>query len=118
MTQPPTYRGACHCGDVTFRVTATFTSAGACNCSICSRKGAAAKSVPIADFELLTGEGQQTDYQFGARTMHHLFCKRCGIHAYGIWGEGEEARASINLHCLEGLDVEALPVERFDGKSF
>jgi hypothetical protein len=118
MSETKTYEGSCHCGEVRFRVTADIEKASTCNCSICSRVGWRMKSVPRESFELLAGHGAQTDYQFGARTMHHLFCARCGIHAYGTYGSGAEEKVIVNLHCLDGLDASALPVEHFDGKSF
>ena len=113
-----TYSGACHCGNVRFEVTAELTSAGACNCSICSRVGWLMTSVPKAQFRLLSGEGAQTDYQFGGKTMHHLFCSACGVHAFGTYAANEEEMVVVNLRCLDGLDLDTLEVRHFDGKSY
>src|SRR5256885_5447391 len=35
-----TYKGACHCGVVTFEVETPLTPAVRCNCSLCRRRGA------------------------------------------------------------------------------
>lgn len=112
-----TYSGSCHCGAVQFEVAAEIAAACACNCSICGRAGWLMVSVPPEQFTLKAGEGKQTDYQFGAKTMHHLFCTTCGVRSFGTFTMDGKERVVVNLRCLEGLDVEALPLEKFDGKS-
>ena len=42
----------------------------------------------------------------------------CGIHAYGTYSKGGQAKIIVNLRCLEGLDLDELAVETFDGKSY
>ncbi|HET9958945.1 MAG TPA: GFA family protein [Polyangiaceae bacterium] len=118
MSEQKTYRGSCHCGRVRFEVTAEISRASACNCSICSRTGWLMTSVPAAQFKLVAGADAQTDYQFGKRTMHHLFCRTCGIRAFGKYVADDQESIIVNLRCLEGLDVGALEVETFDGKSY
>jgi hypothetical protein len=71
-------------------------------------------SVPPAQFELLAGADAQTNYQFGKKTMHHLFCSTCGIRAFGRYLADGQAKIVVNLRCLDGLDADALEVERFD----
>ena len=118
MKQTNRYSGACHCGNVRFEVTAELTRASACNCSICSRVGWLMFSVPTSDFRLLAGGDAQTDYQFGRRTMHHTFCTTCGIHAFGTYAADGQEKVVVNLRCLDGVDVDALEVQTFDGKSY
>lgn len=43
------YKGSCHCGKIAFEVDGELTGAMACNCSICSRKGALMWFVPGED---------------------------------------------------------------------
>lgn len=118
MSQTKTYSGSCHCGKVRFVVTAEITGASTCNCSICGRVGALMLSVPPAAFKLEAGADAQADYQFGKKTMHHLFCSTCGVRSFGRYvAEGQE-KVLVNLRCLEGLDVDALAVQKFDGKSY
>ena len=50
--------------------------------------------------------------------MHHLFCPTCGVHAYGRWTSEGQEQVVVNLRCLPELDLDALPVQRFDGKSY
>ena len=118
MTQTNTYSGSCHCGNVRFEVTAEITRAMACNCSICSRVGWLMTSVAPTHFKLRAGEGAQTDYQFGRHTMHHLFYSKCGVHAFGTYSAEGQEKIIVNLRCLDGLDVDALELQRFDGKSY
>lgn len=113
-----TYMGSCHCGNVRFEVTAEIAKASACNCSICSRVGWLMVSVPPEQFKLHAGADAQSDYQFGRKTMHHTFCRTCGIHAYGAYSAGGQDKVIVNLRCLEGLDVDALEIQTFDGKSY
>jgi hypothetical protein len=113
-----TYAGSCHCGKVRFEVSTEVARASACNCSICSRTGWLMTSVTPAQFKLLAGADAQTDYQFGKKTMHHLFCSTCGIRAFGTYAAGDQEKIFVNLRCLDGLDVDALEVETFDGKSY
>jgi len=50
--------------------------------------------------------------------LRQSFCKRCGIHAFGegTHPNGTEM-AAINVRCLEDIDIDALPVTHFDGRS-
>jgi hypothetical protein len=118
MSTMKTYSGSCHCGNVRFELTAEIKSAGVCNCSICSRTGAVMLSVPPAQFTLQAGEHAQTDYQFASRSMHHLFCTTCGVRAYGTYKMNGEDKIVVNLRCVDGLDLEALELQKFDGKSY
>ena len=118
MPESKTYSGSCHCGNVRFEVTAELAKAGACNCSICSRVGWLVTSVAPEQFKLIAGADAQTDYQFGRKTMHHTFCRTCGVHAFGHYQAGGQEKVIVNLRCLEGVDVDQLELQKFDGKSY
>lgn len=118
MSNAKTYAGSCHCKQVRFEVTTEIDGASACNCSICSRVGWLMKSVSPSDFKLLSGKTAQTDYQFGSKSMHHLFCTTCGVHAFGTFAHGGDEKIVVNLRCLDDLDVDSLKVQTFDGKSY
>ena len=51
-----TYKGSCHCGQITFEVEGTFDTAIECNCSHCSRKGYLLWFVPCSQFTLQSPE--------------------------------------------------------------
>ncbi|MEA2904826.1 MAG: hypothetical protein QOI12_2213 [Alphaproteobacteria bacterium] len=118
MTEPKTYTGGCHCGNVRYGVTADVASVTACNCSICSKRGALWTFVPAENFALRAGEDDLADYQFGKKSIHHLFCRQCGVASFsrGAGPDGKEMVA-VNIRCLDGLDLDALKVSSFDGRS-
>lgn len=119
MADPVIWQGGCHCGAVRYEVTMPPpTKAMACNCSICSRAGWLLAFVPATSFRLLSGEDALTDYQFGKKHVHHVFCRVCGVRSFSR-GESPDGKASVavNLRCLAGFDATALPVHTFDGAS-
>lgn len=113
-----TYTGSCHCKVVTYEVTGNFTSALKCNCSHCKRKGFLLAFVPIAQFNLLSGEDNVSLYQFNTKHIDHIFCKTCGVQSYG-YGQDKDGNKTtmINLNCLENFDTTAIPVHEYDGAS-
>jgi hypothetical protein len=118
MTEARTYDGSCHCGAVRYRVTMALEGAITCNCSICSRTGTMLAFAPASSFELRSGEDALTDYQFGRKRIHHLFCSRCGVRSFARGtGPNGEPMAAVNVRCLEGVDLDAVPVRRVDGRS-
>ncbi|BDG01366.1 GFA family protein [Anaeromyxobacter oryzae] len=118
MAEAKTYTGGCHCGAVRYRVTADLDGALACNCSICQKTGTALTFVPTERFDLLAGADHLTDYQFGKKAIHHLFCDRCGIRSFSR-GRGPDGREmiAVNVRCLDGIDLAAVPIRSFDGRS-
>jgi hypothetical protein len=113
-----THVGGCHCGRVRYEVTTELTSAVACNCSICMKRGSLWAFVGADQFELKSGADELTDYQFNKRIIHHLFCQNCGVGAFSR-GKGPDGRDSvaINVRCLDDVDLVALNVIPFEGKN-
>ena len=111
----PTFTGGCHCGAVKFEVDGTLDHVTVCNCSICTAKGYLHWVVPRDRFRLLAGDDALTTYRFGTGVAQHHFCRTCGVasfyvprsHPYGI---------DVNVRCLTGVDVDTLPLRRFDGR--
>jgi hypothetical protein len=114
------YSGNCHCGAVRFRLRCDpITSGRRCNCSICIRKGAV-MSVPYyapRDFEELVGKESLMLYRWGDRMVNHYFCRTCGIYPFHD-AVAKPGHYRVNLGCIDGLDVLALPIVVIDGKSF
>jgi hypothetical protein len=111
------YQGSCHCGQVAYEVEGEIQGALACNCSMCRRKGSLLWFVPRAQFHLRTPEDAAATYTFNKHVIKHRFCPACGIHPYaeGVDPKGNPM-AAINLRCIEGIDLDAIPVQHFDGR--
>ena len=118
-----TYHGSCHCGAVRYEVDLDLSQGGAkCNCSFCAKVRNWSAAVKPEAFRLLTDPAAMTDYTFGSHSVHHTFCRTCGVHACGR-GELEAmggAFATVSLACLDDADVSALaeaPVAFADGRN-
>jgi hypothetical protein len=112
-----TMSGSCHCGRVRFRVTADLSRVTECNCSICSKKGFLHLIVPPEQFELTSGAEALTTYRFNTGTARHTFCASCGIHPFYV-PRSDPDKIDVNVRCLDGVDVAALNVHRFDGRNW
>jgi hypothetical protein len=113
-----THTGSCHCGRVRYEVEGDIGQALSCNCSMCQRKGSLLWFVPKAQFKLLTPDDSASTYLFNKHVIRHRFCPVCGIHPYadGVDPKGNEM-AAINVRCLEGIDLDAVKVVHYDGRS-
>jgi len=112
------YKGSCHCGKIAFEVEGELTGAAACNCSICSRKGALLWAVPRNKLRLLTSEEGIGTYTFNKHVIEHRFCSKCGIHPYAedVDSKGDRT-AYINIRCLEDVELTSIAIQDFDGRS-
>lgn len=112
------HKGSCHCGRIAFTVDGELEAVVDCNCSICVRKGALLWFVPRDKLQLLTPEANLSTYTFGKQAIRHQFCSHCGIHPFGEGtGPNGQPMAAINVRCLDGVDLAALAVTHFDGRS-
>jgi len=112
------HQGSCHCGKIRFDVDGEIAGAMACNCSICSRKGALMWFVPRDQLQLQTPAGDLSTYTFNKHIIQHHFCASCGIHPFGeaVDPQGNKM-AAVNLRCIDGIDLAAIPVRHFDGRA-
>ena len=111
----PTYRGSCHCGRITFEFDGEVKQAMECNCSICRRKGALWHALGPGKLRILSGENELGVYQFNTMRARHYFCTTCGISPFSH-PRLDPAMWVVNLRCVEGVDLRALPVGHFDGE--
>lgn len=118
MAEVQTYTGGCQCGAVRYEVTTALDGVVACNCSICGKTGTLLTFTPASQFTLISGEDALTDYQFGSKNIHHLFCKICGVRSFARGTDPKgNAVVAINARCLDDVDAPALPTHHFDGRS-
>jgi len=118
MPDTKNYTGGCHCGQVRYDVTADLGSVVACNCSICTKRGALWIFVTPENFALRAGTDDLVDYQFNKKVIHHLFCGQCGVGSFSRGqGPGGAEMIAINVRCLDGVDLTALKLQPFDGKN-
>ncbi len=118
MAETKKYSGGCHCGAVRFEVETDLTPVFDCNCSYCQKRGMLWTHVGLRQFQLLKGEDQLAEYRFNKRVIRHFFCRNCGISAFASGqDESGEAGFGINVRCLDDLDVAALKLTPFDGRS-
>ena len=115
-----TYTGSCHCGAVRFEADLDLEQPTyRCNCSICRRTRFWPAVAREDGFRLLSGEQELTQYLFNTRKNQHLFCKVCGVRAFGIGHDTPVGTMyGVNLGCLEDVSEEELsrvPITRVDG---
>jgi hypothetical protein len=113
-----THKGACHCGTVTILVkTPKDIEVLRCSCSICSMSGHLHLIVDEADFELLSGEDNLTEYRFNTKTARHLFCKTCGVKSF-YKPRSHPAGWSVNLNVLDQTSFQNILIKDFDGANW
>jgi hypothetical protein len=120
MPEPRKYSGGCHCERVRYEVTTALTPVISCNCSICQKRGSLLTFVAPDQFAHTVGSDEDlTEYRFNKHVIRHLFCPVCGILAYAkgtVPGTGKEMVA-VNVRCLDSVDIDALEITKFDGRT-
>lgn len=112
------YKGGCHCGKIAFEVEGDIQQVVQCNCSICSTRGYLLWFVDRDKLRLETPESDLGTYTFNTGKIRHHFCPTCGGTPFGQGTRPDgKASAAINVRCLKGIDLAALKVVPFDGRS-
>lgn len=112
------YRATCHCGNVAIEFESQIDGAISCNCSICQRSGALLTFMPRDAVKVIAAPDAMATYTFNKHVIQHKFCKQCGIK---VIGEGTDPKGNkmtaINIRCIEGLDLEKVPLQHYDGRA-
>jgi hypothetical protein len=111
------HHGSCHCGAVAFEVTGTIDLLDECNCSICTKKAYLHWIVPREAFRLLTPAENLATYSFNTGVAKHHFCPRCGVAPFYV-PRSDPDKIDVNARCLDGVDLSALKIRRFDGRNW
>jgi len=109
-----TYHGSCHCGRVRFEVDADLDHVRVCDCSLCRKRGGLMHRVSEDCFRALTPLDDMALYQFHTKTAKDYFCKTCGILPFRRPRTAPELW-TINVRCLDGVDFDAIPLQRVFG---
>lgn len=118
-----THHGSCHCGKVTFEADIDLAKGtGRCNCSYCAKVRNWSIGIKPAEFRLLTGQDDISEYGFRTdSTNHHVFCKHCGVRLYthGHVAEIGGDYVSVMLSTFDDLPTNLLiaaPIRYMNGR--
>lgn len=117
MDSKRVFTGGCHCRAVRFEADGPLEGVLGCNCSMCTMKGFVHWIVPADRFRLVAGEDALSTYTFGTHTAKHLFCSVCGICSFYVPRSHPDGY-SINVRCLDDVDLDDVEVQPFDGRDW
>lgn len=113
-----TYSGSCHCGAVRWQITVNLQEGTTrCNCTYCTKTGWWGCSTTPEHFALIAGEDALVSVNPSEHALARRRCGQCGLESFG-GGDIPEMGGpfvSINVRCLDGVDLEGVPVTYLDG---
>lgn len=125
MADTNTYQGSCHCGKVRFEIAAHIDHLRSCDCSVCKKRGALNFRVTREALNLLTPWQDLALYQWGSKTAKDYFCPACGILPFRRPSDPTQQELlngvepfdgwAINVRCIEGFDLDSVPIRQIRG---
>ncbi|MGH7948314.1 MAG: GFA family protein, partial [Candidatus Binataceae bacterium] len=73
--------------------------------------------VPRGTFRRLTPGEDLATYSFNTGVAKHHFCPTCGVASFYV-PRSDPDKIDVNARCLEGVDLAAIGIERFDGRNW
>lgn len=113
-----TYDGSCHCGAVRWKITLDLDEGTTrCNCTYCTKTGWWGCSSKPENFELVAGQDVLVPVNPDQVAVTRKRCGRCGLESFGAGDIPEMGGpfVSINVRCLDGVDLSGVPVTYLDG---
>ncbi len=98
--------GGCHCGAVRLQLATAIRPEDfhprACDCSFCTKHGAAYVSDPLGRLRIVA-PGGLAEYRQGSGTARMLLCRSCGVLIGAVLEEEGRRYGTVNANCLEGV---------------
>jgi hypothetical protein len=99
-------KGGCHCGKLRIELTTSIEAAElrprACDCSFCTKHGAAYVSDPDGKLRIV-GSDSMADYRQGSGTARMILCRACGVLVAAVLEENGRRYGTVNSKCLDGV---------------
>lgn len=112
----PAITGHCHCGSLSWCVSAYPDRVTFCNCSICRRYQAAWGYYRRDTVTLADRDGTAMPYRWHDRVIDFVHCSRCGcLSHYADVDTAPEARIAVNFRLCDDRAWQAVPIRYFDG---
>ena len=99
MTVP----GQCHCHSVRLLIDALPGCLVACDCSLCTRRGALWAHYPEGQ---VTVQGYTEEYAWGERTITFHHCPKCGCTTHWRSNGRVSGRVGVNARLIDGFHEE------------
>ena len=101
--------GKCHCGNIRFTLTwapdPTAIPARACDCSFCTKHGAAWTSDPEASLQVVVEDtAAVSHYAFGTGSSDFHVCMRCGVAPLVTCRVDGVLYAVVNVRTFDDVD--------------
>lgn len=123
MAYKNTFKGSCHCGNVSFELRTNKDESDfiprACQCTLCRRHGASWIADPDGKAQVCYANAQDVSaYQFGTRTANFITCKKCGVLTVALCEIDGLTKAVLNIKSMLDHTFPLTPImTNFDGET-